>query len=91
MKQILKNKWHLHAVVGAIVVVLLQLLLTTSDSLRDLEVSLLSLFILFCGASVWEWLQNVIYKANQSTQTSRGDVIASVIGGVIGLVIYYMV
>jgi hypothetical protein len=90
MKTILKNKWHLHALVGAILAVLLQLLITTSDSLRDLEVSFIALFVLFCASFVWEWGQNVFYKANQTMETSWGDIIASVIGGTIGIAIYYI-
>lgn len=90
MKQIIKNKWHKHFGVGAIVAVLLQFILTTSDSLRDLEVSLIALFMLFCGAFVWDWAQNVFYKANQTMQTSWGDIIASVLGGIFGLILYFI-
>lgn len=84
MKTILKNKWHLHAPIGAVVMSVLLFLFTYSESLRYLETILVSLVFLAIGCFAFEMKQDW-GKPDGDRQTNKqvlGDVLAGVFGGV---------
>jgi hypothetical protein len=89
MKNILKNKWHLHFGIGSVTMAILLWLFTFSDSMGFYGSSLVSILLLFIGCVFWEIRQmsKLQEDEQQSYETSRDDVIAGVLGGLFCFII----
>lgn len=87
MKTILKNKWHLHAPIGAVVMSVLLFLFTYSESLRHLEQIILAFPILFAGLWFFEWNQDrrLPILEKQTNKGFYGDIFAGLAGGLIAV------
>lgn len=90
MKNILKNKWHLHFIIAGLTMSILMWLFMLTN-LREWESFLCSIIILFIGCVYWEIRQNAKLRhgEKQSEKTQIEDVLAGVTGGVfVGLLFF---
>lgn len=96
MKTILKNKWHLHALILVFVISVLWY----SDNhpnwfdfenVGNFWRAFIVVFVSFCIACFAEWLQGNFFGAHQGKQgfnDSRNDVIATTVVAVIGCILF---
>lgn len=88
------NKWHLHIPIGAVLGFLSFVILNpTFNGVPDSFKFFINTFVVFCLAFFWEWYQGFFYGANTTKEEvfeAKKDIIVSTLGGLIGVIIYYI-
>jgi hypothetical protein len=86
LEEALVGRWYLHLPVGNYVMIVLMFLLSFSN-MRDFEIGLVSLLLLFIGCAAWEIVyQQAILKATQTVENMVKDVVVGVAGGVLVII-----
>ena len=95
MKTILKNKWHLHTGLSIVAAILFLFLTDKFPNFMQIGYTgnFLQIFlaIFLCGwfAFLIEWIQSKFFSPQEST-TFFGDIKASILGAVVGVLSYYI-
>jgi len=86
LEEALVGKWYLHLPIGNYAMIFLMFLFSFSD-LRNFEIWLVSLTLLFILCAAWEIVyQQAILKATQTEENMIKDVAVGVAGGVLVII-----